>query len=499
MFPTGKDFEQLTLHTSTGVLIHEAASKNILWANPAACRMFDFTLDELKPLKAHHMSGQEKAYRREVGVAWLEEAVVHGRSRRQWMYRRRDGQEFLTDAVATRIDLEDGPAVMVQFRGIAEEVEVREELQRATGYLQRILTHASAGVVLLDEDNRVIDTSPFAARLFGSPKEEILGRLLDDLVTVQPPLDDPSVVATLEGHAEATELRLELHRDGHPVWLSGDLENVAHDGIESRLLAVRDITGRVRLEQEAARRDAELQRISRQNAMGDMAMTIAHELGQPLAAANNFLRGASARMDGPEPQKAAVRYGIDSAMQQLTRVSEIVASVKRYVQRTETPESPVDLTDVVRESLYFARLTAGDHGVIIDADLDRGSLPIVGEPVLLGQVVLNLCINAIQEVTSLSADRRRVRVTTFSEGDAACCSVSDEGRGMPSEDGVPASGFVRRSGGSGIGLMLCERILERHGGELDVAPSTASAGDGEPVGTRVTFRIPVATPPVGAE
>src|SRR5699024_3696812 len=111
---------------STGVLIHEAVSKNILWANPSACRMFGFSLEALKPLKAHHMSGQEKQYRRALGVAWLEDAVVHGRSRRQWMYRRRDGQEFLTDAVAVRIELEDGPAVMVQFREIAEEVEVRE-------------------------------------------------------------------------------------------------------------------------------------------------------------------------------------------------------------------------------------------------------------------------------------------------------------------------------------------------------------------------------------
>lgn len=493
MFPTGKDFEQMALHTATGTLIHEAVSKNILWANPAACQMFGFTLEELRPLKAHHMSGHEQKYRRAVGVAWLQEAVVYGHSNRQWMYRRRDGKEFLTEAVATRIELHDGPAVMVQFRGIDEEVEVRAELQRATGYLQRIMAYASAGVVLLDEQNRVVDTSPFAARLFGAPQDQVLGRRLDEIVRAQPPLDDPVVKADLKRRSGPTELRLRpLHEDA-PTWLSGQLENIAHDGIESRLLAVRDITSKVDLEQEAARRDAELQRLSRQDAMGDMAMTIAHELGQPLAATNNFLRGAVARMGSSSDGDAALRYGIDNALQQLDRASAIVASVKRYVRRTESSASRVDLNDVARESIYFAGLTASDHGVVINADLSVEALPIIGEQVLLGQVVLNLCTNAVEEVTSLSADRRRVTVITFTRNGHACCSVVDEGRGLVADDnGALSSGFERKPDGAGIGLMLCERILERHGGELDVSPNHPFGPEQPSHGTRVTFTIPLA-------
>src|SRR5699024_5663678 len=167
---------------------------------------------------------------------------------------------------------------MFQFRDTAEEVEVREELQRATSYLQRILTYASAGVILLDEECRIVDTSPMAARLFGAPKEAVLGCPLDDVVTVSPPLDDPSVIAALTEHSRTTGRRLRPRAGEEPPWLSGQLETIAHDGIESRVLVVRDISAKVGMEQEAARRDAELQRVSRENAMGDMAMTIAHEL-----------------------------------------------------------------------------------------------------------------------------------------------------------------------------------------------------------------------------
>lgn len=226
--------------------------------------------------------------------------------------------------------------------------------------------------------------------------------------------------------------------------------------------------------------------------MGDMAMTIAHELGQPLAATNNFLKGAVARMDAPEPQEAAVRYGIDNALQQLTRASEIVASVKRYVQRTETPSAAVDLTDVVREGLYFAQISAAEQSVVLDPDLATTPLRVAGERVLLGQVLLNLLTNAIREVTPLSADRRRIRVRTYEEAGYACCSVVDEGRGMPTgPDGASPSGFVRSSGGAGIGLMLCERIIERHHGEMDFAPNHPFGPDREARGTRATVRIPL--------
>ena len=105
MFPARRDFEQMILNTGTGILIHEASSKNILWANPAACRIFGFTLEELKPLKAHHMSAQERQYRREVGVAWLQSAVVHGSSRKQWKYRAKDGTDGDAEPVEVKVEL----------------------------------------------------------------------------------------------------------------------------------------------------------------------------------------------------------------------------------------------------------------------------------------------------------------------------------------------------------------------------------------------------------
>lgn len=473
MFPSCDDFEQMALHARTGILVHEAASKNILWANPSACRMFGFTLEELRPLKAHHMSGREKEFRREVGVAWLQDAVDNGVSHKRWKYRSKDGREFLTDALAALVDFRDGPAIMVQFRDIDAEVELQSELARTTDYLQRIMAYASAGMVLLDDGDRIVDISDFAARLFHTPAETLVGRRLCE-------------VADMEGPA-AGELRLKVAGPDGPTWLSGQVEDIAHDGIESRLLTLRDVTGKVELERQQAYQEANLQYLSRYNAMGDMAMVIAHELGQPLAAAGNFLSGLMSRLDAGTLSTEDIRYGVQRAQRQLERSSEIVASVKRYVQRIESTAGRQDLNAIIAESLYFVRLRAAERGVTVEERLSGDQLPITGESVLIGQVILNFCLNAIDEVSRPENTDKRIRVTSRREQGQACCAVTDWGRGMAAVPGdrLLSSAFSNKVDGSGIGLVLSERIVERHAGTVTIDRQ-------QPSGTVVTMRLPLA-------
>lgn len=499
MFPSGADFREMAMHTTHGILIHEAASKNILWANPAACEMFGFTLAELRPLKAHHMSAPEQQYRREVGVAWLQDAVNHGESRKRWKYRSKDGRNFLTDAVATLVRFADGPVVMVQFRGIAEEVAREAELSRTTDYLNRIMTHASAGILLLDDDGRVLDSSPFVSRLFGRTPRELVGQRLEELARVSRsvlPREAGGAAAGEPGHP--VEFELEVDGDDGTRWLSAQTETIEHDGITSRMAVIRDVTSKVAMQRENDHQQANLQHMARYNAMGDMAMTIAHELGQPLAAASNFLSGVLSRLDAGRLDEADVRYGVQRAMRQLTRTSEIVASVKRYVQRIESPAARHDLNAIMAESLYFVGLRAADRGVLVESEYAPQALPITGEQILIGQVIINYCFNAIDEAALPATTDKRILVRSFADGDWVGCSVLDWGRGLDQVnpehcvgDRIPgASGnrqlmnaFSSKQDGSGIGLVLSERIVERHSGEVLV-------DDNDPRGTVITLRLP---------
>ncbi len=487
MFPTRRDFEQMVRKTTTGILIHEASSKNILWANDSACEIFGFTLEELKPLKAHHMSAQERQYRRELGVAWLQDAVIYGSSRKQWKYRAKDGTEFLADAHATLVQCDDGPVVMVEFRNISEEVELKEELHWASESLQRIMTHTSAGIVVLDDENCIDDISPLAAQLFGRTPAELSGVHLEDLGRCEPRLTSDHVVARLVNGMGSVKIQQEIAKeDGTTVWLAGELEIVAHDGIRSRVLTVRDVTDRVEWEQRNAYQEANLQYLSRYHAMGDMAMILAHELGQPLAASTNYLSGLKTRVTAETVDARRLAYGIDQIEKQLHRAAEIVSSVKRYVRRIKSTATRMDLNATVAESLYFVRLRAAEHGIRVFADIPERNLFIEGENVLIGQVIINLCVNALDEIDRPSTEVKELAVATGEADGQAFVVIRDQGRGMigaPS-DRLAHGAFSAKQDGSGIGLIISEHIVERHGGTIEYLPN-------EPRGTAARVSFPL--------
>ena len=137
-------------------------------------------------------------------------------------------------------------------------------------------------------------------------------------------------------------------------------------------MLLHDVSGRVH---EEVRRERELQRenyLARYTAMGDMAMAIAHELGQPLAAAGNFLGGATRHAEAltaaGELSPAAAEplvFGIGSAVRQIDRASTIVSAVRAFVGHLEHVRQVADLGEILAECLYFVRLRADAAGVEI--------------------------------------------------------------------------------------------------------------------------------------
>ncbi|MER7397741.1 ATP-binding protein [Streptomyces sp. NPDC000151] len=356
------DFARMLAALPLCVLVHDAADQRILWANPAACDVLGFTVDELRPLKAPDMSANARQYAREIGVSWLRRAAAEGTSTIEWRYRSKDGTEILTEAVATRVDLAAGPVVTVQFRDIGDQVRAAEEHRRDLQYLNHL---------------------------------------------------------------------------------------------------------------------------ARYNAMGDMAMAIAHEVSQPIAAAHNFVAGARSRL-GDDAAPAHLVFGLDHATRQLDRAADILSSLRRYVTRLEQSAQRVDLRDIVADCGYFIETRAKEAGVPIAWQPAREPLPVRCEEVLIGQVVMNLAFNAVEALAGLPGAAGAVTLRTRRHGGLAELAVLDTGPGLPPipPEQIFDGAFSAKRDGHGIGLALSHRIAARHGGTLTAAPH-------HPRGAAFTLRLPL--------
>lgn len=485
------DFVAMMNATRLCVLVHDADTKNILWANPAACDMLEWSVTELRPLKANDMSSSAQQYDRVIGRAWLQEAVEKGTSRIEWHYRTRSGRVIPTDALAVRVELAQGPAVMVQFRDIEREQAIERQLRLTTSWVEALAQHTATIALMLDASGTVRFATDTAVALLGAAPNEPLGGLagygrlrLDGQVSPWQDVRDRAQPTT------PVQLEIPGTDDREPVWLEGSVERLRDTDDEALLMILHDVSQRVRGQ---VRRERELHQenyLARYTAMGDMAMAIAHELGQPLAAAGNFLAGARAGAQtlagtADPPADPAVRavYGIDNAVRQVERAATIVESVRAFVGHLEHVQGVADLNDIVEECLYFVRLRAAPVDVDVRVVRSPRPVPVRCERVLTGQVVLNLCFNAIDEMAGCDPRRRHLRITTRADDTVGVVTVDDEGRGLPRD---PFAGtFTSKEHGSGIGLALSHRIITRQHGTIWSEPR-------DDVGSRFGFTLPLA-------
>ena len=486
--PAAEDYERLVQGLSYCILVHDAETKNILWANEAACQMLGFTLEELKPLKAPDMSSPDFRYRRSVGVRWLQDAVDRGISRTEWMYRSKSGRDILTEAIATRVTLSSGPAIMVQFRDIEREESLKSDLQRLEGRLQAFLLRMAEGILVLDSDGVITFASGAASTQLGREAEDLYGKSFPDMCTAPSRPVLHKALAKDPADDSPKVLRVEvLQPDGSTKWFGVSCQYISLErDLTGTMLLLQDISDLVESE-EQHRRDLEhLNYLGRYNAMGDMAMAIAHELGQPLAAATNFVDGVERRLHDAAAGPDVLAYGLTNARRQIERANQIVKSLRDFVVQLEHSEQVVDLNEVVRDCMYFVQLRADQHRTEVQLVLSEQPIWIRCEKVLTGQVVLNLCHNAIDEMSGWPQRERHVTITTYATSGAGVFRVADRGKGLSHiPDGRIFDGaFTSKAAGSGIGLALSHRIITRQHGRI-------YAEENESRGASFTFELPL--------
>jgi signal transduction histidine kinase len=239
------------------------------------------------------------------------------------------------------------------------------------------------------------------------------------------------------------------------------------DGLERQVRArTRELESR---NKALAKARSELAHVTKVTGLDVLTASIAHEVNQPLSAIVTNGESSLRWLTRDEPDIERVRMLTKRVVADARRASEIVQRIRDMTSQKAPEQTLLSIDDVIKESLSFLHHELQEKRIIMSLDLAAELPRIVGNRVQLQQVVVNLTINAVQAMTQLAPAQRRISIRTMlSDPETVCCSIEDSGPGIDPKH-LPRlfdSFFTTKDSGMGIGLAICQSIVEGHGGGI---------------------------------
>ncbi|MBW7973913.1 ATP-binding protein [Bradyrhizobium sp. BR 10289] len=242
-------------------------------------------------------------------------------------------------------------------------------------------------------------------------------------------------------------------------------------------------------EVESRQRLAELAHVNRYSAVGELTASIAHELNQPLGSILTNTETAELMLKGSSPDLREIREILADIRRDDQRASEVIRRLRSVLKKAPFEVREIELKETVREVMGFV----ADVAVGRDIELSfyappEADLHVMGDPIQLQQVVLNLILNALDAISEAQAGKREVSVITARSGNFAEIRVGDTGAGIAVADlkTIFDPFFTTKPEGMGMGLAIVRTIVEAHHGTI--------SAENQPFGGALfTVRLPLAS------
>lgn len=349
-------------------------------------------------------------------------------------------------------------------------------LDRATLqlHLASILASVPDGMVVTDESGKILAFSRAAEKLFGFTAEEVIGQPVNMLMAGRDKVNHDNYIGNYLRTGERQIIgkgRVVIASRADGTQFPIDLKiGEARIGDHFLFTAfIRDLTEQQRSELRMQEMQSELVHFSRLSAVGTMASALAHELNQPLTAVANYLEASRDLLDSPDPEmKEILREALTEAARQAVRAGEIVRKLRSYVSRGEVDARPLSLGPLLADAIALSKLSRDLADIPIKLDQDEDADLVMGDPIQIQQVVINLIRNAIDALSNTTDARITVRVYPAEDPGFVCVEVCDNGPGLTSElrEIIFKPFATTKSQGMGLGLSICQTIVEAHGGVI---------------------------------
>jgi len=376
---------------------------------------------------------------------------------------------------------------------LGKELRSREEGYTALqANLNRMLDTLRDGVLLFAPEGRAVMVSDavahFLVRPGGPPSEEMVGMSIEQIFLPGTALGDAVLEAFRRGtHISAETVVLE---DGRQVQISldriGDPSGAGSSLGAGTLLTLRDTGSARELEQE-------LEVSRRLAAIGRLTANVGHEVKNPINAMVVHLELLRGKLAGGSFDSQSAQKHVAILADEMHRLDRVVQTLADFSRPMDLELRDHDLRRVVEQTVELAGEELKEHGVAVESNAPASPVPVRVDSELVRQALLNLLLNAMQAMQGGGL----LRVSVRRDQRAAIVEVADNGVGIP-ESLLPRIFdlyFTTKPRGSGIGLAMTYRILQLHGGSLEVR-SNADASSANR-GTTFTLQIPLSTTPSG--
>jgi signal transduction histidine kinase len=348
---------------------------------------------------------------------------------------------------------------------------------------REVISHLHDGLVLIEPGGRILDANAAAGQLLGTAPEALRGSALADLLARLAPASE---LGALLEHSEGVSSRSITTRMGKTVDVSLGWIGARRAGPRGRFLLLADRT-------EQRRREQQQWRAQRLESLGVLAAGISHEVSNPLAFLRANLSHAietlspTDRLAGAPPEKIAAELAeltvtLEESLEGAERITAIVEATRRLAQPPRQDGARIDVERVVDDAIRLASLYRPDP-VRVERRRGEGVPGVIVSEGELGQVVLNLVLNAKQSLRGAALGRILVETDAAAASGApwALIRVHDNGPGVAETDREKIfDPFFTTRGpteGMGLGLAICHQIVHVHGGsiEVDTSPSLGGA------------------------
>jgi signal transduction histidine kinase len=225
---------------------------------------------------------------------------------------------------------------------------------------------------------------------------------------------------------------------------------------------------RIRAEEEVGRLGRELALSGRVSIVGQLASSLAHELNQPLGAILRNAEAAELFLEEPQADLKEIRAILEDIRKDTHRAGGVIDGVRNLLRRHPLQRTAVDVTDLVEGVVALVKPDAQARGIVMTVE-SRDRVRVLGNPVELQQVLLNLVLNGMEAMDQTPVGRRDLAVNVaIPQPGWVEIAVRDHGPGIPRADlaRVFETFFTTKSAGMGMGLAICHRLVEAHGGRI---------------------------------